>query len=246
MRTAAKQTYKLIEHESDVGRPDGTDGVPLRIRAMRRTMSFALTLFALTLSCAGAQTAKVYGFLIHAAFFSLETKQANLLDPQVFVPDAASPAGVGPQGITHVAGYRPAYGVDDPATVLSNSQGKSIGMTLRQWFAARGAVTLSATSEGNTSAALVFSGLVPRGRYSMFENHFGIAGVSFTPLDGSGQTNSFSAAADGSARLTVLVPGAVTHAEGVLLVYHSDGVDHGILRGDIGENAHHQLVMRVP
>jgi hypothetical protein len=32
----------------------------------------------------------------------------------------------------------------------------------------------------------------------------------------------------------------------VLLVYHSDGAEHGMQRGEIGQNAHHQLIMRVP
>jgi hypothetical protein len=31
-----------------------------------------------------------------------------------------------------------------------------------------------------------------------------------------------------------------------LLVYHSDGVDHGQQRGQIGVTAHHQLIIRVP
>jgi hypothetical protein len=87
---------------------------------------------------------------------------------------------------------------------------------------------------------------VPRGRYSLFENHFSSSGVTFTPLDATGKTNSFTASADGTAKLTVISPGLITHAEGVLLVYHSDGVDHGMERGQIGVNAHHQLIMRIP
>ena len=36
-------------------------------------------------------------------------------------------------------------------------------------------------------------GLVPDGRYSLFENHFSGNGVKFTPLDGTATTNSFTA-----------------------------------------------------
>jgi len=46
---------------------------------------------------AGAQaTSKTYGFVPHAAFFSLEAKTDNVVDPQVFVADAAAPAATGP------------------------------------------------------------------------------------------------------------------------------------------------------
>ena len=84
------------------------------------------------------------------------------------------------------------------------------------------------------------------GRYSLFENHFGAAGATFTPLDGAGTANSFTASSDGTAQAELTIPGAITHAEGILLVYHSDGTDHGMLRGEIGVNAHHQLIVRVP
>ncbi len=80
----------------------------------------------------------------------------------------------------------------------------------------------------------------------MFENHFAPSGVTFAPLDGTGKTNSFSASSDGTAKLAVLVPGHITHADGVLLVFHSDGADHGMDRGKIGVNAHHQLIVRMP
>jgi hypothetical protein len=130
---------------------------------MKRTISLIFAIIAIMITFATAQTAKTYGFITHAAFFSVETKQPNLLDPQVFMADAAAPAGTGPQGILHAAGYRPAYGVDDPAAPLANAQGKPLGITVGKWFGARGQVTLSADGN-NTGAMLSFSGLVPRGR----------------------------------------------------------------------------------
>lgn len=217
---------------------------------MLRLSIAALALFCMAAGAVSAQAAgtasATFGFLTHAAFFSVEAKQANLVDPQVFVSDLNAAAAVGPQGIAHAAGYRPAFGVDDPAVRLSNANGKPLGFSLERWFTARGTVVLAAAGTGDTTATLAFTQLVPGGRYSMFENHFTLAGVTFTPLDGTAKTNSFTAAPNGSAHLTLTIPGRVTHAEGILLVYHSDGIDHGQQRGQIGVDAHHQLIVRVP
>ena len=215
---------------------------------------FSITALALCCTLTGAAPAQAqagpapatFGFLTHAAFFSVEAKLPNLVDPHVFAADANAAAATGPQGIMHASGYRPAFGVDDPSIPLSNADGKPLGLTLEGWFSARGTVMLSATATGDTIATLAFTGLVRGGRYSMFENHFALPAVTFTPLDGSAKANSFTAAADGSAHITLTIPGRVTHAEGILLVYHSDGVDHGQQRGQIGVTAHHQLIVRVP
>ncbi|MFN2527322.1 MAG: hypothetical protein ABR584_01225 [Candidatus Baltobacteraceae bacterium] len=212
---------------------------------MKRFLGTALALVLCFTGEMAAASARTYGFLTHAAFFSLESKQPNLIDPQVFTADVASIGAIGPQGIVHVAGYRPAYGVDDPATQITNAQGKSLGLTLGQWFLARGTAELS-QEETHTRAKLSFSNLVPGGRYSLFENHFAAANVTFTPLDGAGKTNSFTADAKGTATLTVILPVVLSHAEAILLVFHSDGMDHGTERGALGITAHHQLIMRVP
>jgi hypothetical protein len=213
---------------------------------MKRFLLATCMVLCATIGMASAQgSSATYGFLTHSAFFSLEAKTPDLIDPQVFVSDSSAAAATGPQGIAHVAGYRPAFGVENPATPLANAQGKSLPFNLGTWFGARGTVALMASS-GGTTAALAFAGLVPGGRYSLFENHFAPSGVTFTPLDGTGKTNSFTAGSDGSAHINVTIPGRVTHAEAILLVYHSDGVDHGTERGQIGVNAHHQLIMRTP
>ncbi len=217
---------------------------------MMRIIFSTLIAFGLALSTANAQPAagpgaKTYGFVTHAAFFSLESKQANLIDPQAFVADATATAGPGPQGIVHLGGVRPAYGVEDPATPVVNAQGRALGFNFGQWFGANGSVKLT-SSGSNTVAAFAFGGLIPNGRYSLFENHFSANGVTFTPLDGNATTNSFTASRDGRAALTLTVPGVVSHAEGLLLVYHSDGHDHGMQRGELGITAHHQLIVRVP
>lgn len=195
---------------------------------------------------AGAQTTSTtYAFVPHSVFFSLEAKTPNLVDPQAFVADQAAPAATGPQGIAHVAGVRPAFAVDDPRLSVVNAQGKQLGFTLAQWFGARGTITLTPAT-ASTSVAYALAGLRPNGLYSFFENHFGPDGVTFTPLDGTANTNTFRASARGTATGTIVAPGAITHAEGVLLVYHSDNTDHGADRGQLGVTAHHQLIVRVP
>lgn len=212
-----------------------------------RLLSIIAALLFLSGAVADAQsTSRTQGFLTHAAFFSLESKQPNLLDPQVFVADPSAPAATGPQGIMHIAGVRPAFGVDDPDTKVETAQGKPLGFTLGQWFGARGRVTLSAAPGGGTAMTYVMTGLLPNGVYSFFENHFAADGVTFTPLDGTAQHNTFTATARGTASGSLSIPGAVTHAEGILLVYHSDSTAHGMDRGQLGVTVHHQLIIRIP
>lgn len=206
----------------------------------------ALTLVLGLTGIAQAQTtSKTYAFVPHSAFFSVEAKQAGLIDPQAFVADSAAPAATGPQGIAHAAGFRPAFGVDDPRWALVNAQGKPLGFTLAEWFGAHGSVTLT-PGPTSTTVAFELAGLKPNGLYSFFENHFRPDGVTFTPLDGNAKTNTFRASARGTASGTIVAPGPITHAEAVLLVYHSDDIDHGMERGQIGVTAHHQLIVRVP
>ncbi len=185
-------------------------------------------------------------FELHAIFFSTETHQKVLLDPQVFVQATDVAAGTGPQGIPHVAGIRPAYLSDSVDTPLLNAQGVGLGFTLGQWRQATGFVVIKVLSQNQYQITSSFSRLIPGGRYSLFENHFSATGVTFTPLDGSGTTNSFTASANGNAALTVIATQPLTHANAVLLVYHSDQKDHGESRGEPGLNAHHQLIARVP
>jgi hypothetical protein len=190
--------------------------------------------------------AKTYAFVPHSTFFSALTSQPAVLDPQVFVADPKAPAATGPQEIAHVAGYRPAFASDPTDTPLANANGDGIKRTLGQWLGGKGALVL-APVDGGTSVAVSFSGLVPKGRYSLFEDHFTPGGgITVTPLDGTGLTNSFTASPDGTAKLTVVAPGTITHAEGISVIYHSDGLDHGTVRGMMGLTAHDQMVFRLP
>ena len=185
-------------------------------------------------------------FVTHAAFFSAETRQPTPLDPQVFVQQANAAAATGPQNIKHVAGYRNALISDLPGLKLFSASGEPLGFTLGEWLGAAGHVDLTSGDAGAEKVVATFTGLKPGGVYSLFENHFDQQPIGFTPLDGQGMENSFVAGSDGRAMLTVLAPQRLTHANAVLLVYHSDGKTHGASRGAIGVTAQHQLIVRIP
>ena len=218
------------------------------INQLRRRLALAfgglaVPAAALTMTAAAAERPLDMTMETHAAFFSTETGQPKPLDPQVFVRDAKAQATTGPQHIDHAAGFRPALIADAAGTQLFNAQGKSLGFSLGQWLGARGKVQVAA--DGRT-VTVRLSGLRPKGTYSLFENHFDRQPIGFTPLDGSATTNTFTAGPDGKASTTVKVPEPMTHANAVLLVYHSDDQAHGESRGTIGVDAHHQLIARVP
>lgn len=188
-----------------------------------------------------AETLKL-NFITHAAFFSSETKQPKPLDRQAFVQDPAAAEAVGPQGIKHAVGFRPVLIEQDTKTSkVFNAAGKPLGFDLGQWLGATGSVEVSDAS-GAPVLTATFAGLEPKGQYSLFENHFEQKPIGFTPMDGDGVTNSFVAAEDGSAKVTMKLTHVPTHANAILLVYHSDGKTHGAERGQIGVDAHHQLI----
>ncbi|MGC8478239.1 MAG: hypothetical protein ACP5NP_17955, partial [Acetobacteraceae bacterium] len=154
-------------------------------------------------------------------------------------------AGVGPQGIRHVGGFRPALLFGPHDIGVYNALGRPLGFTLAAWFAAHGAVRISAAGAG-ARVACRFHRLRPNGVYSLFENHFDQKPVGFTALDGAGTRNNFIADANGDASIVVRTSAPLTHANAVLLVYHSDNKTHGRLRGKLGVTAHHQLIARPP
>jgi hypothetical protein len=184
-------------------------------------------------------------FETHAAYFSREVTSQTILDPQVFVHDKDAQAERHWQGIAHVAGIRNAH-VDDPAgTDLSTADGGPLGMTAGQWFGASGTVTLTPRADGREDVTVRLHGLKPGGEFSLFENHFDQTPIGFTPVDGTGNGNSFVADSNGSAFVSIIAPTLMTHANAVLVVYHSDNQTHGSERGAIGETAHHQLIARL-
>jgi hypothetical protein len=213
-----------------------------------RSFGVALVLMlAAGLSVSEAANSMRLTFITHAAFFSAETHQPKPIDPQVFVRDPSAPAATGPQGIQHIAGVRPAL-IDQDAktTPLINANGEALGFDLTDWLGANGIVTIRSSADGKAKVSAQFTRLRPGGYYSLFENHFDQQPIGFTPLDGAGKANNFVASKTGSARVTVTAPQPLTHANAVLLVYHSDKTFHGEQRGDPGVTAHNQLIARIP
>ena len=189
------------------------------------------------------ETSQHVTFVTHAAFFSKETNQPKRLDPQVFVRDSAAPAAVGPQGIEHVAGVRSVLiDSDAKSTLVMNAKDEPLGFNLGQWLGAKGSATITSVADGKAKITASFDGLRLDGHYSLFENHFDQKPVGFTPLDGTGEHNNFIADKSGRAKTTVTAPSMLTKVNAILLVYHSDGKDHGTERGPIGITAHHQLI----
>lgn len=209
-------------------------GVTLGIAAAGRTQAWA-----------APETVRDLPFILHAVFFSDETHQAQPIDPHAFVKDPSAPAAIGPQNIPHIAGLRPALVAGSLDVEAFNAQGKSLGFSLADWFAAKGSVKIT-SSDAGVRLDCRFTQLRPNGVYSLFENHFDQKPIGFTPSDGSGEGNSFTADVNGSAAVSMKSPHPLTHDNAVLLVYHSDGVTHGLERGEIGVTAHHQIIARVP
>ena len=127
--------------------------------------------------------------------------------------------------------------------MVYTAEDKPLGFNLGTWLGASGTVTMTEV-DGKPRLDATFQGLKPNGHYSLFENHFDQTPVGFTPTDGTGATNSFVAQPDGTAKVSMTLPHIPTHANAVLLVYHSDDQAHGLERGRIGIDAHHQLIAR--
>jgi len=219
----------------------------MKVRLVNHFMGLAVASTLVGAPASQAADSQTLTFTIHAAFFSSETKQPKTVDPHVFVQNAPSPAATGPQNIQHVAGVRPALIEEDAKdTPLFNAKGESLGFDLGQWLSANGRVTIRPSADGKAKISAQFSKLRPSASYSLFENHFDQQPVGFTPLDGVGKDNNFVSDKKGAARVTLTAPQMLTHANAVLLVYHSDKTFHGDQRGEIGVTAHHQLIARIP
>jgi hypothetical protein len=193
-----------------------------------------------------AQAPQSLPFVTHAEFFSQATRRTPVIDPQIFIKQEALPEATGAQGIEHVAGERPAQLDDVPELPVLNARGKPLGFTLGRWFAATGSVSFESLDTGGQRISVKFENLLPFGLYSLFRIAFTPAGAVFTPLDGTGTSNSFSAGAEGGAHLSIVANQPLAPGDAIVLVFHSDGRQHGDSRGELGVTAHQQLIVRLP
>src|SRR5260370_2811580 len=222
------------------------NGSPMMTLSRKLSLSiFAAAGLLLALAGGGfAASPLKINFVTHASFFSTETKQPKTLDPQVFVQDPAAEAATGPQGIKHAAGIRPPLIEQDAkSSPLYNADGKPLGFDLQTWLSPSGIVTITEQG-GKILLEASFKGLKPNGSYSLFENHFDHMPVTFSAIDGTGKTNSFIAQPDGTAKISITLPDFPTNPNDVLLIYNSEGQSHGLDRGKIVIEAHHQLIAR--
>ena len=162
---------------------------------------------------------------------------------QVYVHDASAPAETGDAG--HAYGLRPPADSDPDTAPLFNARGDGIKTLLGTWRTADGSATFDQTREGVRVRA-AFHGLVPNGRYSLFVRQMAVrVGATYTPLDGVGNENSFTADAQGAAQANVPAPLQLPPGAQLVAFYHSDGVDHQSSLGNPGVNVHAQLILRV-
>lgn len=205
-------------------------------------------LWALPPGRAAAQDGVSLSFIGGGAFFSQSEKADHAIDPQIFVYDGAVAVGTGPQRIEHITGLRNARLDDAPLSPLYNAEGMALGLTLRKWLAARGVLETQTQANGRIRMIASFKHLVPFGIYSLFAESAGADAektVTVRPLDADGSASSFEAGADGSAMIVLETSPRVADDTAILLVYHSDGREHGVSRGRLGVTAHEQLAARL-
>jgi hypothetical protein len=164
--------------------------------------------------------------------------------PQVFVRDASVQAQTGENA--HAWGVRPPGENDADTAPLLNANADPLRVALGVWRTGGGTATFEPVKD-TMRVHTVFKNLVPNGRYSLFVRQLaGRNGAVFTPLDLVGATNSFTADGVGNGDVTVDSPLQMPGGSQLVLVYHSDGVDHQSSVGVLGTNAHPQLITRVP
>jgi hypothetical protein len=194
---------------------------------------------------AGSGFTEDYQTLIVA--YAKESGNIPPIDPMMFIPAPGAPAALGPLSITHVAGVQPAKQDGAPTTPLLGADGMSLGVTLGQWEKAQGTVALSCV-DSKRQATSTLNGLIPSATYSAFVVHGDLEGPGrFTPWgDPAGSTNNFTASATGTATATNSLDDCASNADDIIIIWHSDGVDHGSSPGEIGVNWHTSLIAPVP
>lgn len=131
------------------------------------------------------------------------------------------------------------------AFVANTTDGVPPGVTHDAWVNAHGAWS-SSTEDGMLQTHASFTGLVPNGHYSLFSRHLSNKTLVIEPIDHSGMTNSFIASATGAASMTITVSQALVPGDEILLVYHTDTVDHPKTIGKLGVDALVQMRLVQP
>lgn len=136
-------------------------------------------------------------------------------------------------------------------------RGKALGITLGEWFAAKGEGTYTC-EDGTGHVDITFTGLVPDGLYTMWhdfaiwpptEPFIGFYDTPFGARDGS--ENAFTAQSDGSAQFErTITPCLQLSGEQLIselaIAWHSDGETHGYTPGTFSTDTHVQLYVPLP
>jgi hypothetical protein len=180
-------------------------------------------------------------------FYSAESGTTPVIDPMTFIAAPGAAAAVGPLSVRHAAGVAPAKQAGPPTTPLLGADGTPLRITLGQWEKAQGTVAFKCVGS-KRQATSTLRGLIPSATYSAFVVHAALDGRGrFTPWgDPAGTTNNFTASATGTATPTNTLDGCHSSADDIIIIWHSDGVDHGRSPGKIGVNWHTSLIARVP
>ena len=157
--------------------------------------------------------------------------------------------------------YAPAEPVEHTPLQTENvgpwAKGKDLGITLGDWFAAKGSGTYSCV-DGEGNIDLTFEKLVPNGVYTMWHDFFvwpptkPFIGTYDLPLGArDGSENVFTADADGNAQFVrtfkpcLQLSGEQLIAE-LAIAWHSDGKTYGHEPGEFSTKTHVHMYTALP
>ncbi|MEM7489861.1 MAG: hypothetical protein AAF390_12150 [Pseudomonadota bacterium] len=157
--------------------------------------------------------------------------------------------------------YAPAEAVPHTPLQTENvgpwARGKALGITLGEWFAARGEGEYTCV-DGTGHVDIRFTGLVPDGLYTMWhdfaiwpptEPFIGFYDTPFGARDGS--ENAFTADAEGNAHFVrTITPCLQLSGEQLIselaIAWHSDGKTYGYTPGEFSTDTHVHLYVPLP
>lgn len=157
--------------------------------------------------------------------------------------------------------YAPANAVPHTPLQIENTgpwaRGKALGITLGQWFSAKGTGHYSC-ADGKGIVNLHFENLVPNGLYTVWHD-FAIwpptepfLGFYDTPLGSrDGTENVFTADENGDAKFfRVITPCLQLTGEQLIselaIAWHSDGETHGPMTGEFSTQTHVHMYVPLP
>ncbi|WP_299470851.1 hypothetical protein [uncultured Roseibium sp.] len=157
--------------------------------------------------------------------------------------------------------FAPAEAVPHTPLQIENTgpwpRGKALGMTLGEWFSAKGTGNYSCAN-GKGIVNLRFENLVPNGLYTVWHD-FAIwpptepfLGFYDTPLGSrDGTENVFTADENGDAKFfRVITPCLQLTGEQLIaelaIAWHSDGKTHGPMTGEFSTQTHVQMYVPLP